>query len=242
MSRNKYIPITLCGLLLTLLFAYSCNDTIDKKQTTFIEAQPTFFNLRNGDWLKDKWIRKPENLLTIHETFKKFGYMNLIGSLFDNKPLIFQDIYINKKADHLIDSLVLTYTQKDINVKYYREFWQRRINEHNDSVVYLIIKDIQYSYHSKLSSYSLQMKADTAKVNDTLFTLLSIEYRYDSLAAPLAMQDFETLKRFGFHQSAYNLLYEYTKYSEIAWNKDSLVKTLTPSNKYIYPWIPDDSK
>ena len=125
-----------------------------------------------------------------------------------DEPLIIQDIYINKKAYNIIDSLVLTYKDRNKGTKYYKEFWARRQREKNDSVVFIIVSDIQYSYKTKMTSGILQLRADTSRINDTLKNLLEIEFRFDSLTSELAMRDFETLKRFGFHQSAYNLLNE----------------------------------
>jgi hypothetical protein len=230
----------LTGLFLLLT---SCNNLTTANRKNYIESEPTFFELRNGDWLTNKWIRKPENLLIIHETFKKVGYMNLITDnlLFDN-PLIIQDIYINRQGSHLLDSLELTYKQFDIKNKYYREFWQRRKNEKNDSVVYIIIKDINFAIKNKMGSAGLSLKTNPNLVNDTLANLLQIEYRTDSLTLELAQTDFETLRLLGFHQSAYNLLFETYNYQDLKWDKDSLVKTLKKSDKFIYPWFQDNTK
>jgi hypothetical protein len=93
-----------------------------------------------------------------------------------------------------------------------------------------------------MASGVLQLQADNSKLNDTLKTLLEIEYRNDTLTADLAMKDFATLKRLGFHQSAYNLLYERHKYQDIKWDRDSLAKTLKQSDKFINPWFQDDTK
>ena len=94
----------LAGLFLLLT---SCNNSTTDDRKNYVESEPTFFELRNGDWLANKWIRKPENLLTIHETFKKVGYNNILGRILSDNPVIVQDIYINKKGYYLIDSLVL---------------------------------------------------------------------------------------------------------------------------------------
>jgi hypothetical protein len=230
----------LTGLFLLLT---SCNNSITDDRKNYVESEPTFFELRNGDWLTNKWIRKPENLLTIHESFKKVGYMNLINDnlLFDN-PLIIQGIYINKQGSQLLDSLELTYNQKDIKDKYYREFWHRRKTEKNDSVVYIIIKDINFAIKNKMGSGGLSLNANPKLINDTLANLLQIEFRTDSLTKQQAQQDFETLRQLGFHQSAYNLLFENYKYQDLKWNKDSLVNTLKQSNKFNYPWFQDDTK
>ncbi len=236
MKTTFYI---LTGLLLLLT---SCNNSTTDDRKNYVESEPTFFDLRNGDWLTNKWIRKPENLLTIHETFKKAGYNNILGHILSDNPLIVQDIYINKKGYHLIDSLVLTYKNRDQGTKYYKEFWARREKEQNDSAVFVILNDIQYSFKAKLTSAALQLNADNSMLNDTLKQLLEIEFRYDTLTNKLAQQDFETLRRLGFHQSAYNLLFENYKYQDLKWNRDSLVKTLKQSDKFIYPWFQDDTK
>ena len=236
MRTTLYIFI---GLFLLLT---SCNNSTNEDRINYIESEPTFFQLRNGDWLTNKWIRKPENLLAIHETFKKFSYNNLIGSILSDNPLIVQDIYINKKGYNLVDSLVLTYKQRDKGTKYFQDFWARRETEKNDSAVFVILSDIQYSYKTKMTSSVLQLQADNSKLNDTLKTLLQIEYRNDTLTTDLALNDFAILRQFGFHQSAYNLLFERYKYQNIKWNRDSLVKTLKPTNTFIFPWFQDDTK
>ena len=228
------------GLFLLLT---SCKESTTENTKNYIESKPSFFELRNGNWLTNQWIRKPENLVKIHETFKKFGYSNLISEnlLFDN-PLIIQDIYINKKGSQLLDSLELTFNQKNIKVNYYREFWQRRKVEENDSIVYQIIKDINNTYKNKVNSAELSLNANNKLVNDTLISLLKIEYSPDNLTEQLAKKEFETLRYLGFHQSAYNLLYEKHKYQNLKWNRDSLAKSLKNSEKFIYPWFEDDTK
>jgi hypothetical protein len=235
--------MTLNMLLIALfLMLASCNNSTNEDRKNYIESEPTFFELRNGDWLTNKWIRKPENLLIIHETFKKVGYTNLISDnlLFDN-PLLIQGIYINKQGSHLLDSLELTYNQTRIKDKYYREFWQRRKDEKNDSVVYVVIKDINSAVKAKTGSSELSVNANSKLVNDTLFNLLQIEYRTDSLTEQLARQDFEILRKFGFHESAYNLLFESYKYQDLKWDRDNMEKTLKQSDKFIYPWFQNDT-
>jgi hypothetical protein len=227
------------GLFLILT---SCNNATTDNRKDYVESQPTFFELRNGNWLTNQWIRKPENLLALHETFKKVGYNNLLGSILSDNPVIAQDIYINKRGYDLVDSLVMTYKQRDKGTKYYQEFWARREYEKNDSAVFVILSDIQYSYKTKMTSSVLQLQADNSKLNDTLKTLLEIEYRNDTLTTDMALKDFTTLRRLGFHQSAYNLLFERYKYQDIQWNRDSLVKTLKPTNKFVFPWLQDDTK
>jgi hypothetical protein len=56
----------LTGLFLLLI---SCNNSTTDDRKNYVESETTFSELRNGDWLTNKWIRKPENLLIVHETF-----------------------------------------------------------------------------------------------------------------------------------------------------------------------------
>jgi hypothetical protein len=251
-NPQRFIDVTVMGNVMkitinifTVLFLLlaSCNYSTTDRRKNYIESKPTFYELRHEDWLTNNWIRNPENLLTIHETFKKVGYMNLItDNLLFNNPLVIQDIYINKKGINLLDSLELTYNQPDIKDKYYREFWQRRKRENNDSVVYMIIKDINYALKNKMGSAGISLNANPELVNDTLYNLLKIEFRTDSLSLEIARQDFETLRQLGFHQSAYNLLFENYKYQKINWDRDSLARTLNQSNIFMYPWFQDNTK
>ena len=123
-------------LTISLLTLFSCSESDKKTRDYYVESQPTFFELKHGVWITNDWIRKPKNLKMIHETFKRFGYMELIGSQLNENPLIIQGIYINNKPYNLIDSLIIAFDNKELEVKYYREFWLRREKEKNDSLVY----------------------------------------------------------------------------------------------------------
>ena len=229
-------------LTISLLTLFSCSESDKKTRDYYVESQPTFFDLKHGDWITNDWIRKPKNLKMIHETFKRFGYMDLIGSQLNENPLIIQGIYINNKPYNLIDSLIIAFDNKELEVKYYREFWLRREKEKNDSLVYTILKDIQHSYKSKLSSYELSNSSERELVNDTLLQLLEIEYPKQTLTTEIALKNFERLKELGFHESAYNLLYERTEYSEIGWDREQLKEKLKITENYVYPWFEDNEK
>jgi hypothetical protein len=233
---------TIYILIVSLLTLFSCSQSNKKTRDYYVESHPTFFDLRHGDWTTNDWIRKPENLQMIHETFKKFGYMELIGSQLNDNPLILQEIYINNTPNNLIDSLIIAFEDKDLEVKYYREFWMRRQKEGNDLVVYDILKDVKYSYHSKLSSQELSMKSDGELFNDTLLQLLEIEYPKQRLTNELATEHFERLRELSFHESAYNLLFERLEYSEIDWNREQLKEKLKTTENYARPWFEDNEK
>jgi hypothetical protein len=222
-------------LILSLI---SCSEKQKKESEFYIENRTSFFDLRNSDWTKNDWIRKPENLKTIHETFKKFGYENLekLIDKYDNEFLI-ENIYIKRNFDNLIDSLELSYESLKTENKYYVEFWQRRKAERNDSIVYEIIREIksQKENNEKLIS-------DNRFVNDTLFDLLKIEFYDKDLTIKSGEIHFEKLANYGFHQSAYNLLYERYEYSELKFDRDKMKSKLTKSSKYINPWFQDNTK
>jgi len=221
-----------------IFFLISCSEKQKKEPDFFIENQTSFFDLRNSDWTKNEWIRKPENLKMIHETFKKFGYDKLekLIDKYDNEFLI-QNIYIKRNFDSLLDSLELTYQSANNENKYYAEFWKRRKTEQNDSIVYEIIREIKSQKEN-----TEKLICDTKFVNDTLFDLLKIEFYDKYLSNEKAEKDFEKLENYGFHQSAYNLLYERYEYSELNLDRNKMKSKLTKSSKYINPWFQDNTK
>lgn len=216
---------------------FSCStENKNKPILSYKETQTSFFDLAHGDWISNNWIRKPENLKMLNETFKKFGYLDLLQNCYlDSSEFLIIDIYIKKNFWELIDSLEITYKQDTIASKYYREFWQRRKNEKNDSIVFVIVRDINADRYSKLVCCP-------KFVNDTLFDLLEIQFQNENLTTEKAINNFEILKKYGFHQSAYNLLFERHEYYGLDWNKDSLKQTLDTTSVYKGAWINDNTK
>jgi hypothetical protein len=172
-----------------LFLTTSClTKSTEKNELNYKENKTSFFDLAHGDWTKNQWIRKPENLKMLHATFKKFGYVDLIPSGLDSSSEFFlRDIYIKRNFYQLFDSLELTYTLDTIEDRYYREFWQRRKMEKNSTIVFEIVRDINNSRHTKLV-----YRPDL--VNDTLFNLLEIQFEKDTLTSGQALINFETLK------------------------------------------------
>jgi hypothetical protein len=176
-----------------LFLTTSClTKSTEKNELNYKENKTSFFDLAHGDWTKNQWIRKPENLKMLHATFKKFGYVDLIPSGLDSSSEFFlRDIYIKRNFYQLFDSLELTYTLDTIEDRYYREFWQRRKMEKNSTIVFEIVRDINNSRHTKLV-----YRPDL--VNDTLFNLLEIQFEKDTLTSGQALINFETLKKIWF--------------------------------------------
>jgi len=230
---NKLLTLNILILLLI-----SCVNKEKSETDFYAENQTSFFDLRNSDWTKNTWIRKPENLKMVHESFKKFGYEKLENLIFksDNEFLI-QGIYIKRNFENLIDSLELTYNNPEIQTKYYAEFWNRRKAEKNDSIVYEIIREF-----NSMKSDKKQQNYENLFVNDTLVDLLQIEFDIDNLNSKKAELNFNILKKYGLHQSAYNLLYERAEYSDLGLDREKLKQELTKTTEYNNAWLIDTEK
>jgi hypothetical protein len=197
-----------------------------------VENKISFFGLNHSDWTKSNWIRKPENLKMIHESFKKFGYEKLESKIYKNENLfIANGIYIKRNFENVMDSLQLTYNKPEMQTKYYAEFWNRRKAEENDSIVYEIIREF-----NSLKSEKKRLNYENQFVNDTLIDLFKIEFDNDNLNSEKAKSDFYTLKKYGLHQSAYNLLFERAEYSELELDRENLKKELTIAMEFTYLW------
>jgi hypothetical protein len=230
---NKLLPLN----ILILLFV-SCVNKEKSESEFYAENKTSFFDLRNSDLTKNTWIRKPENLKTIHESFKKFGYEKLENLIYKSEnSFLIEDIYIKRNFENLMDSLQLTYNKPEIQTKYYAEFWNRRKSENNDSIVYKIIRELNsVKLDKKRLNYESQF------VNDTLVDLLKIEFNNENLNIEKAKSDFNILKKYGFHQSAYNLLFERPEYFDIDLDRKKLKKELTVSEEFKEPWLIDNAK
>ena len=232
-EMNKLLTIS----LLIFLFL-SCKNDKKSELEFYAENQTSFFDLRNGDWTKNSWIRKPENLKMVHESFKNFGYGKLENLISKSKShFLIEGIYIKRNFENLIDSLELTYNKPEIQTKYYAEFWNRRKAEKNDSIIYEIIREF-----NSMKMNKKQQNNENQFVNDTLFDLLKIEFDTDNLNSEKAKSNFYKLKKYGLHQSAHNLLYERAEYSQLDLNRKKLNQELTETTEFEQPWLIDNEK
>jgi hypothetical protein len=230
---NKLLTLNILILLLV-----SCVNKEKNEREVYVEKQISFFGLNHSDWTKSTWIRKPENLKVVHESFKRFGYEKLENLIYKSEDLfIVNGIYIKRNFENVLDSLQLTYNKPEIQTKYYAEFWNRRKADKNDSIVYEIIQEF-----NSMKSDKNRLNYENDFVNDTLVELLKIEFDNDNLNSEKAKSDFYTLKKYGLHQSAYNLLYERAEYSELELDRDNLKKELTTTAEFTYPWLIDTEK
>ena len=231
------VVVFLVGCLIVFVFTENKNHK-ESFNKNYIENKTSFFDLNNSDWTKNTWIRKPENLKMVHESFKKFGYEKLENLISKNEShFLIQGIYIKRNFENLMDSLQLTYNKPEIQTKYYAEFWNRRKAEKNDSIVFEIIREF-----NSMNSDKKRLNYENQFVNDTLVDLLKIEFDNDNLNSEKAKSDFYKLKKYGLHQSAYNLLYERAEYSELKLDREKLKKELTKSTEFKQAWLIDNEK
>jgi hypothetical protein len=222
-----------------LLILVSCGTPTETVDNSFYtDKRLSFYDPSDENFSLSVWIRKPENIRTLHETFKKYGYSKIFSDydLSSNPCMIWS--YINKPCSTLIDSLILTYPQANESPKYYKEFWARRKAEQNDTTVFAVLKEVkdELMNKSKVTFNDLQ-------TNDTIYNLLRIKFKQPDNEAE-ASDNFDYLTRIGLNLSAYNLLYETVWYENFKWDKEKMkqrLKTDTVVNSF-YPIIVDDTK
>ena len=222
-----------------LLILISCGTPTEVVDSSFyVEKRLGFYDPSDENFTLSKWIRKPENIRTLHETFKKYGYAKIFSDydLTSNPCMIWS--YINKPCSTLIDSLILTYPQSDKSSKYFMEFWERRKSEQNDTTVFVVLKEIKKELISK-SRLSYNEKL----TNDTIYNLLRIKFKQPDTETE-ATDNFNYLTKIGLNLSAYNLLYEAYWYQDMSWDKDKLKKRLKTDTTCCCssPVIVDDTK
>ncbi len=228
-------------LYIGLFSLISCGSP-DKESTSdnvnYIESRLGFYDPADKDFTLTRWIRNPENIRTVHETFKKYGYSKIFSDydLTSNPCMIWS--YVNKPCIDIIESLVLTYPQRDISPKYYKEFWDRREKEKNDSIVFAVLKEIKEELINKK-----QVDFNEGLTNDTIYHLLKIKYKRP-VDNKEAQDNLDYLIKIGLNLSAYNMLYEWTMYENVKWDKDELKKKLMTDtlNCCVDPIIEDDTK
>jgi len=160
-------------LFVTLFSLIACDSSDSKKLIpSYNERELSFSHLKNGYDVTNSWIKDPDNIIMLHETFKKIGYNNLVNrDLWEGKGYWYLDV--NKSPQNWIDSLELTYSNFEFAPKYYREFWQRRKVDNNDKVVYNVVREIKQIFID-----NGELDYSQALVNDTLNRLKTIQSNY----------------------------------------------------------------
>jgi hypothetical protein len=222
-----------------LLILVSCGTPTETVDNSFYSDKIlSFYDPSDEKFSVNVWIRKPENIRTLHETFKKYGYSKVFSDydLSSNPCMIWS--YINKPCSTLIDSLILTHAQADNSPKYFREFWARRKAEQNDTTVFAVLKEVKEELINKN-----KVTFNDRLTNDTIYNLLRIKFKQPDNEAE-ASDNFDYLIGLGLYLSAYNLLYETVWYENFKWDEKKMkqkLKTDTIDNSP-YPIIVDDTK
>ncbi len=226
-------------ITLGLLILISCRPPTESIDTSFyIEKRFSFYDPANENYTLDTWIRKPENIRTLHETLKKYGYKKIFSEDdFTSNPCMIWS-YISKPCATLIDSLILTYPQADTSPKYYREFWNRRKAEQNATTVYAVLREVKDELINKH-----KVTFNDRLTNDTIYNILRIKFKQPDNEAE-ATDNFTYLTKVGLNLSAYNLLYETVWYENFKWDKEKLKEKLKTERTECCPSpiIIDDTK
>ncbi|AFU67721.1 hypothetical protein P700755_000713 [Psychroflexus torquis ATCC 700755] len=199
----------------------------------------SFYDPYDKDFDRSIWIRNSENIKVAHETFKKVGYRRLFLEYNYSYDWCWILGDVNKPCDEIIDSLLITHDSEKIRSKYYREFWDRRRTEQNDSIVFEVLKEV-----SIILCQDIAIPYNVDHVNDTLFKLIEIREFEDSLTDAKALENFNYLKSIGLYKSAYNLLFERYRYYDVEWNQEELKISLNSDTTNCCPWafIEDSTK
>jgi len=236
---TKRIKIKVASLLIVITLILSCGNNKKEAISIFEEKQFSFSHLRFNFAPRSQWIKKPENMLILHETFKKIGYRNLLNESIWNDERIWE-LDISKSPKNWIDSLELTYREYENAPKYYNKFWKRRVTQNNHETVYQVVKEIK-----QIMIENTEIQVNNEIVNDTLKNLISFQYPFREISDEEANEQLEYLIKIGLHQSAYNLITsERNKYGEVNWNnsKIEIVERLNKSDKYSRAWFYTDTK
>lgn len=222
-----------------LLILISCATPTEMVDNSFYaDKKLSFYDPSDENFSLNIWIRKPENIRTLHETFKKYGYSKVFSAydLTSNPCMIWS--YINKPCSTLIDSLIITYPQSVESPKYYKEFWGRRKAEKNDTIFYAVLKEVKDELINKN-----RVRFNDRLTNDTIYNLLRVKFKKPDNEAE-ATDNFNYLIKTGLNLSAYNLLFETVWYEDLKWNKEKLKEKLKTDTADCcrYPIIVDDTK
>ena len=223
-----------------ILIFLSCDVSKNELIPHFHERELSFLHLRHGYDKSNKWIKNPDNILMLHETFKKIGYKNLVSDEEWNSGSMW-GLDIWKRPVNFVDSLILTFNNSQAPT-YYQEFWGRRKSEGNGNVVYSVIQEIQ-----QIMSGKEVKNFDPKMVNDTLERLIRFEYPNRHIGNTEANKHVEFLIQIGLHASAYNLVsFEHVSqnFKDVKWDRkeEGLIKTLKKSDSYQRPWFEDNTK
>lgn len=163
-----------------------------------------------GAYSKNLWLKKPENLKVVYASLKQIGLKRFISEEEFNRPLFTdhwaETCWANKSLSQITENLIQSYSDTTEVDKYYKEFWQRRRADENETVVLQILTDIKLTYDPETSTEDLNWKSEPI-----IKSLLEFEVRLkesDSLTAKnTVIEYFNYLKSIHLFSSASNLIH-----------------------------------
>lgn len=182
----------------------------------------------NFDHFRDKDI-----IEKLNNTVKAIGYSKFLApEEYNDKIFNVSDYGISTRGGlslkNLNDSLLVY--KNDPQKRYYYEFWERRKNEGTDSIITVVINDMQTHYKD------ISKPMHSPEVDEILRTLLTFDLAIQSADSTnlkkYTMDCFDYLCKIGLKQSAYNLVYNTPETKSLQMNKDSVFRKLTLTHNH----------
>ncbi|WP_228037421.1 hypothetical protein, partial [Leptospira borgpetersenii] len=218
-------------------FFINCGIELPEYNGPFIERNEQIYQQRHQSLSKNKWIRKPENILIIHETLKKIGYKQIFTEEILNRGFFIfeEEVFFKGSLKNKIFSVNNCFS-KNICDSYSKKFVQRRKKEGNSDVTFLVIREVK-----EILIHNKTLPIRKKYYHPILSGLIKLEFANTKKSTAIAKNDFIFLVNNGFHQSAYNLLYERYDYQDVGLNTNELYKRLKRSKKNNLPWLLHDT-
>lgn len=226
----------LSALIITLL-GTGCTFE-EKYQGPFIEPTDEIYQQIHLNIESNHWIRKSENLYRLHQTILSIGYDNIISQQeFSSEPFIFNNLYFFSESPKEKLLLLSKCLKTKICDEYSGGFLKRRSKEGTLEITRTIVRDLESIFIS-----NQKVPPQKELVNPILEKLLRIKFSNRETTKQQYIKDVNFLIDYGFHQSAYNLLYEHPEFWDYDVDRNSFYKRFIRTDKRIDPWIEDQAK
>jgi hypothetical protein len=205
---------------------------------SYIERGEPIFAQRHLPLAKNEWVRDAENLRVLHETLKFVGYRRLAERFafeFDDQ-LVTAQFYSRRSGRAILEDLFACEMRNECG-DYARGFFARRARDDTLAVSRAIIREV-----GRILLLGEAVPVRERYVHPVLAELLRIEFPKRPPDAETARGQIRFLLRHGFHQSAYNLLYERGEFIELDLDRATLAAEFERTAESLPAWFEDDSK
>jgi len=222
---KKLLPFIVIGLFIGCISNEKevCYKGLPDKNYAFlndIKRQPnqdyleTIVDFRQfGSYSENKWIRKPKNIKLLYGSLKAVGLKKFISNKEFNKPLFTdhwkETCWADKSLNQILENLIVSFSDTTGIDKYYVEFWNRRKNEKNESVVLKVFQDIQKEYNSE-SNIEKSNWPTESKIVGLMDFEIKLKHSNSTNLKQVNIEYFDYLKSIGLYNSANNLI-QYAK-------------------------------